>query len=138
MFKHLYHLNSSCLYLFNGKNIALSYCVGTPWKCISIYLLYLLTFFDIPSQNDYVTNIWIYIHQMGFISFINNLTRVQNPQQSCLDHFFIRSKHIPITSIIFETDISDHYPIIVLIGVKKINKSCDNSSVKRYTNQKKF
>lgn len=68
------------------------------------------------DTNDYL-NI---MNSHGFISHINKPTRVTNQSESLIDHIFIRQegslKHIiAVDSILFHTDMTDHYTPFVAI-----------------------
>lgn len=52
----------------------------------------------------------------GFVSTINNYTRIQNESRSCIDHIFLQDKKGSVSTInpiILETDITDHSATIL-------------------------
>ena len=68
-----------------------------------------------------------------FVPYINEHTRVTNDTNSCLNHFFIKiltniSKLLNISPIILQSDITDHFPIIIKIA--NINHKCKENSQK--------
>lgn len=75
------------------------------------------------------------LYQAGFLSCINDYTRVQDNYTSCIDHIFIKTKvnKNEITPIILETTITDHFSIILQVS------SCqpsDNKNSKKIITKK--
>lgn len=58
----------------------------------------------------------------GYISAINTVTR-RNPRGgTCLDHIFVKSNIPQIRSYVVEADITDHYPTLLEINIKSVDK----------------
>lgn len=60
------------------------------------------------------------LYEFGFISTINEHTRVQGQSKSCIDHIFIKTNiHIGrICPAVLSDDMTDHYPVILKIKHK--------------------
>lgn len=86
---------------------------------------------DNNSVNEYLS----LMGQFGFMSYINSPTRVSTETSSCIDHLFVRKKininNLNLKSFIINTDVTDHYPIMLNINSgKNINspqEQLDNS-----------
>lgn len=84
---------------------------------------------DILQNSDCSIEYMNILNEFGYISCINNYTRVQENQKSCLDHIFIRSRHNvneKILPIILQTDITDHFTTMLQI-VLHCNKEKDTN-----------
>lgn len=61
------------------------------------------------------------MNSLGFQSYINSATR--SLSNTCLDHIFVKQKfksnNLLISSCILEEDITDHSPVILLVGQKE-------------------
>lgn len=59
------------------------------------------------------------MHEHGYVSQINKFTRVDGQKKSCIDHIFIKYKdiHTPVTPVILHEQITDHYPVILHVGI---------------------
>lgn len=81
-----------------------------------------------------MTNNYLTIMQgSGFGSAVNGITRRSVGGGSCLDHCFVKCQNIlfeSIKSVILESDLSDHYPILVNIPLGK-HRSQDNQIKKK-------
>ena len=81
------------------------------------------------------------LNSQEYISYINKPTRIQGDAHTCIDHFFIKSniEESNFTSIIYEADITDHYPIMLFIKLEtKITLNKNNSQYKQYTDYYKL
>ena len=89
---------------------------------------------DIRSQNEVISNNYLTtLAAMGFIPCINQQTRITNNTGSCIDHIFIttKNKNEVETTVILETDITDHYPTI--ISLKNNTKTTEKQAKIRET-----
>lgn len=81
------------------------------------------------NANDYLA----LMNSLGFQSYINSVTRELSG--SCLDHVFVKQKlksnNIKLNSYIFNEDITDHSPVMLLVRQKKIVQENCNSTVRR-------
>lgn len=78
--------------------------------------------FNILNLQDVnVINYLNILQQYGFVSVVDKPTRERNDQApSCLDHFFVKnSVHYDMNSRIVYSGLSDHYPIILNIKLRK-------------------
>lgn len=123
---------------YNTKNIILTAIYRSPSSCPYDYNRQLRQYLEEDSNhiNDYhiiVGDINIDISQKklefvseyldtlseyGFISTINDYTRIQGLSKSCIDHIFVKSKFIineHILPIILKNDITDHFSEILQI-----------------------
>ena len=97
---------------------------------------------DLLKTQDHSTNEYLNIMvEKGFVPYINEHTRVTNDTNSCLDHFFIKiptniSKLLNISPIILQSNITDHFPIIVKIANinHKWKENCQKTTKTVYTN----
>ena len=76
---------------------------------------------NLCDQNDVTVGSYVsLLHHFGFLSAVNNPTRVYNNTGSCLDHIFIRKKlktgSLKYSTFILNTDITDHFPIMLNIN----------------------
>jgi len=59
------------------------------------------------------------LNSFGYLQYVNKPTRVANDSQTCIDHIFVRNhKHrskINCKAFIIQTDITDHYTLILNI-----------------------
>ena len=67
------------------------------------------------SNSNYVNEYSNILSEYNFISYINNITRNVNNQNSCIDHIFVKTKEelSNFKSFILHYKITDHYPIIL-------------------------
>lgn len=80
---------------------------------------------DIMQKNEktqeYLNNFSI----NGYISLINNYTRVQNKSKSCIDHIFLKTHKNEelenIKSFRYRSDITDHFPTIACMPLQSNN-----------------
>lgn len=92
---------------------------------------------ELPDVQEYL-NI---LSEDGFISLINKTTREVGNQKSCIDHIFVKtkedlSKFIPL---IYDTKITDHYPIAVLVDLNiKNSGNNNNTNYKKYVDYNKL
>lgn len=94
---------------------------------------------NIESDSDYAQEYLNILNTYGFVSYINKHTRIQTEQESCLDHFFIKTDTCTIIPIIFKVNITDHYPIIALIETNTLQTKIVNKNYfKKYVNFKKL
>lgn len=86
------------------------------------------TNYDILSQKNNSLEYLNILSQNGYISYINEHTRVVGESKSCLDHVFMRIKYSQenigsICPFVFKCQLTDHYPIMIHIPLKKYNKT---------------
>lgn len=69
------------------------------------------------NSNEWCQDYLNILSENGYISTINTYTRVQGNSKSCLDHIFIKTNisYKFILPIVMETQISDHYPVLIQI-----------------------
>lgn len=95
---------------------------------------------DILSSSDHVEEYKNILNSYGLISYINDYTRPQS--KTCLDHFFINSRihknENDIKPIIFEQNITDHYPIIILCRINSYKNRSRNDNQTDTKIHKKF
>ena len=77
---------------------------------------------------DYIT----LLHRYGFFSVINKVTRQQGNSATCIDHYFVKCKNElfnKINSVVLTRDISDHFPILLVIelDVAQVNVKNDQT-----------
>lgn len=64
-----------------------------------------------PVTNDLLTTFTAH----GYIPTITKPTRIQNQSATLIDNIYLKARrHSPTQSIIIQTDISDHFPVILL------------------------
>lgn len=91
--------------------------------------------------NDFVQDYLNILHTHGFVSYINKHTRIQNESKSCIDHFFVKCEmqSIKINSLIFEQNITDHFPIVLFLKLEKNrNTNVPENQFKKYINYEKI
>lgn len=94
---------------------------------------------NIHSDSDFAQDYLNILNSNGFISYINKCTRIQDNQKSCIDHFFIKTHVDKIYPIIYEENITDHYPIIILIkSDHQYKKIYQQINYKKYINYPKL
>lgn len=98
---------------------------------------------NILSDTDYVEEYKNILNSFGYISYINDYTRMQS--KTCLDHFFIKSElhkeENDIKSFILQQNVTDHFPTIVSFKLEtgKSKKSAiNNNNVKKCINYKRL
>lgn len=75
----------------------------------------------LDASSDTVNNYMSLLHRYGFSSMINAPTRVQGNSATCIDHLFVKCKselYNEIRSVILTRDFTDHYPVLLNIGLK--------------------
>lgn len=95
---------------------------------------------DINNKQDQLVNNYLNIMaQNGFLSYINKATRISDESESCIDHFFLRTKNvnenIKITPIIIQSAVTDHYPILIKIEENFKSSSSNKSQIKNTYSQ---
>lgn len=97
---------------------------------------------DLLQNYDYVKEYQNILHESGYISTINNVTRSQGNQNSCIDHIFIKSKHnskdLPIIPLIINSNITDHLTIILQLILNYKDTSQERKSHFKIINYKKL
>jgi len=86
---------------------------------------------NILDEEDILTQEYIQLlNSLGFVQCINKPTRETTDTKTCIDHFFTKikfqHKSIFLKSFIIKTFITDHYPIILNINSKRIDKKQEN------------
>lgn len=75
---------------------------------------------NIKNMHDNEVNKYLDIMAShGFLSYINELTRITQETASCVDHYFIKNNKcssLIFTPFIIQSDITDHFPIILNIS----------------------
>lgn len=89
---------------------------------------------NILQKNDYDTNLYLStLNFYGFESTINGPTRVTSNTSTCLDHIFLKNKlksnAQEYSTFIIETDLTDHFPIMINIYSDYIVRTNDNKTV---------
>lgn len=60
-----------------------------------------------PNTNEYLN----VMYSTGYLPYINNTTRPNHPNDTCLDHIFLKSnKNYQHKSATLQIDVTDHYP----------------------------
>ena len=75
--------------------------------------------------SDYIT----LLHRYGFFSTVNKVTRQQGNSATCIDHYFVKCKSDlfnKIKSVILTRDISDHFPILMVIELDRTHVKLKN------------
>lgn len=91
---------------------------------------------DILEENDNCKEYLNILYECGFISTINEPTRLN----SCIDHIFLKS-HISmdmVIPLILRTDITDHFTIVLQIINNKIVQAPKDSNIKKFIDYKKL
>lgn len=73
---------------------------------------------NLLEEDDNTTEYLSILHELGYISSINDPTRIHYNQISCIDHIFIKSKWniLDMTiPIVLKSDITDHFTTILQI-----------------------
>lgn len=136
----------------NSRNVLLTCVYRSPNTCpnnfnkelsnylkgIKKYYAHILTGdinINILSDEDYCQEYLNILNEHDFRSYINKYTRVQNEQESVIDHFFIKctdqEKHF--VPIIMQTPITDHYPILLYLDT---NNNIKSTTKKNYATKK--
>lgn len=73
---------------------------------------------DVLDLNDNCTNHYLNVMaQNGFLSCVNEPTRVTSTSQTCIDHMFVRrpSKihNLDLIPVIVQSDVTDHYAVVL-------------------------
>ncbi|KAJ8961937.1 hypothetical protein NQ314_005869 [Rhamnusium bicolor] len=138
----------------DGKKIAISSIYKSPTICQKMFSMEILNYLqnvgksdihviagdvniNILSPNEISQEYLNILNAEQFISYINKPTRIQGNSQSCIDHFFIKSSinEQNISSIIYEADITDHFPIMLFINLeRKISHRAESNQCKQYIN----
>lgn len=108
----LYRPPSTCPFTFNR---GLKTYLESFKKDHNIHILVGDVNINILSEVTFAQEYLNILSELGFTSYINNYTRVQGNQKSCIDHYFVKNKkntHF-FKSFIFLTQITDHYPIVL-------------------------
>lgn len=81
----------------------------------------------LDSNSLHVQNYQNLMGNSGFLSLNNLPTRISATSKSCLDHIFVKSRHIEVfKSAVFDLNLTDH----CLLGLVMVNKNC-NSIIKK-------
>lgn len=89
---------------------------------------------DILSSEEAAEDYLNILNEEGFVSTINNYTRIQNNSKSCLDHIFLRQKHTVVEKsipIILKTNITDHFLVLLqlrFVGKKGVKNAQDTKT----------
>lgn len=84
------------------------------------------------SQDQHVNNYSCILAQHGLFPYVNKPTRVTESTSSIIDHIFVRKekqfnlRNTYISSYVFETNITDHYPIMLSVNLEKEHQSDKN------------
>lgn len=125
----------------NNSKIAVTGSYRSPSTCVKQYIKDLNLFFD--SLSNEVLEIFVgdinintlgenlsldsVIYQAnlaehGFFPYINRPTRVTESTESLIDHIFVKkseknlfTRHLVLQSFVFQIDLTDHYPVGLLI-----------------------
>lgn len=84
---------------------------------------------NILETNDSSIEYVSILGQCGFISTINNPTRVERNCNSCIDHIFIKPKHNNtdnLIPIVVTSNVTDHYTTILQIVFSENKSTCIN------------
>ena len=88
---------------------------------------------DILDKEKHAQEYLNILSSQNYISQINEYTRVENSQKSCIDHFFVKSNENIYIPIIYTNKVTDHYPIILLMNLENnLSNKCYNSSEAKY------
>lgn len=91
---------------------------------------------DILSDKDDAHQYLNIVKEYGFLSAINNYTRVDGNSKSCIDHLLIKSmsKQYKCIPVIFQTSITDHFSQIsqIIFPEKQKNTVTNNIKTKTY------
>lgn len=131
----LYRPPSTCPYNFNRELIRFF----SDIKNDDTHIFVGDTNINIMSENDYEQEYLNILHTNGFISYINNHTRIQGEQKTCIDHYFIKTSQekYDFIPLIFQINITDHFPIILLVKFKeKIIPKTKKVQFKEYLDHK--
>lgn len=87
------------------------------------------------KENNFVNLYLATLSHYGFISCINSPTRVTIESASCLDHIFVKMSNynkFKYKSFILNSDITDHYPVMLNLtckGISEVNKMNANKTL---------
>lgn len=84
---------------------------------------------------DYIHQYLDILHELGYKSTITIPTRVFGNAQSCIDHIFLRSRVgcVTCTSIVYDSNITDHFAVINSLLIDKNETKCINPNSKFWT-----
>lgn len=89
---------------------------------------------NILANNDFIAEYLNIVDSFGFVSYINKSTRPSSG--TCLDHFFVKSKNPlqadEVKSFIVNTNITDHYPIILCLKGSELRNQQQNVKTRKY------
>ena len=66
-----------------------------------------------PASQEFVDSLFSY----SLVPVVNKPTRIAHPSATLIDNFFIDSLVHKVSSAIVYNDISDHFPILMQVGV---------------------
>lgn len=97
---------------------------------------------DLLQNNDFTNEYLNILNEFGYVSTINDITRSQGNQNSCIDHIFIKSKSnitdLLLMPLIVHTDITDHYIVMLQIILNFDKKTLEGTNVIKILNYKKL
>lgn len=143
---------------FDGKKLIISALYRPPSTCVNNFNIQLSNYLqsvsldtdmhlivgdiniNILGEEEYAHNYLNIMGEHGFISAINNFTRIQGNSKSCIDHMFIKNKnegyeYIPI---IIETCITDHYSLLTQIISPERKQVLNKINTKHYLDKNKL
>ena len=93
----------------------------------------------LSTSNDHILNYLNILSASGFISHVNEPTRISGDSKTCLDHIFIRfSNHnTKVDTAKYLNDITDHFPILCKISANHL-KNDNTTTTKRCIDYKKI
>lgn len=134
----LYRPPSTNVYSFNTN--LLNYITNLNYRGTHI-LVGDININILSEENDFVQDYLNTLCTHGYISYINDYTRIHNESKACIDHFFVKTENLntKIRSIIFKQNITDHFPTMLLLKFgKKVENKRIPLSFKKYINYKKI
>lgn len=127
----LYRLHPTCPHTFNSNlhkylqsiknNVHYSVLIGD----ININIL---------DHKNFTQDYLNILHEEGYISYINDYTRVHENRKSCIDHIFVKTNTVSnngLIPVIIQSSITDHYPIVLVMDFKS-NTNENKQEHKRY------
>lgn len=107
----MYRLHPLCPFAFNCQ---LSEYLKTIKNDIDISVIVGDININILGEKDFAQEYLNVMSEEGYISQINQHTRIDGNKKSCIDHVFVRhtDHQITFTPIILRQKITDHYPIL--------------------------
>lgn len=150
--------------IFQNENITVSAIYRSPSACPFVFNAhlrdYLNTYKNCPTNSnhhiiigdinidilepgkDHIDEYINILTEYGFISLINDYTRVYKNSKSCVDHIFVKSREITngnVIPLILKSKITDHYIIVAqIIFGKQININKKENKYKQVLNYKKL